>query len=200
MLELERVVKHYRGAAEEIRAVREVSLTAHAGEMVALCGPSGSGKTTLLKLAAALLTPEAGAVRFGGHDLSSFSEDEASDYLLRDVGFINQSTHLMPRVSASENAAIKLLLGGVGRREAERQALQWLGRLGLAERARHTPRRQQARCTKSTRQRRCTAPSSRSPIACGVGLRPASLDQPREALKQAVDIPRRHIAHGGYAK
>jgi putative ABC transport system ATP-binding protein len=139
VLELERVVKHYRGAGEEVRAVHEVSLAAHAGEMVALYGPSGSGKTTLLKLAATLLTPERGAIRFGGCDLSSFSEDEASDYLLRDVGFIHQSTHLMPRVSATENAAIKLLLGGVGRREAERQALQWLGRLGLSERARRTP-------------------------------------------------------------
>jgi putative ABC transport system ATP-binding protein len=116
-----------------------VSLTVQAGEMVALHGPSGSGKTTLLKLAATLLSPERGTIRFRGTDLSSFSEDEASDYLLRDVGFVYQSFHLMPRVSALENASIKLLLGGVGRRAAHGQALQWLERLGLADRVQRTP-------------------------------------------------------------
>jgi putative ABC transport system ATP-binding protein len=139
VLELERVVKHYRGGGEEVRAVDGVSLTVQAGEMVALHGPSGSGKTTLLKLAATLLSPERGTIRFRGTDLSSFSEDEASDYLLRDVGFVYQSFHLMPRVSALENASIKLLLGGVGRRAAHGQALQWLERLGLADRVQRTP-------------------------------------------------------------
>ena len=139
MLELEQVVKHYRGAGEEVRAIDGVSLTVSPGEMLALHGPSGSGKTTLLKLAATLLAPERGTVRFDGVDLASFSEDDASDYLLRDVGFVYQNPRLMPRVSALENASIKLLLGGVGRREAHAQALQWLERLGLGDRAERTP-------------------------------------------------------------
>jgi putative ABC transport system ATP-binding protein len=139
MLELERVVKHYRGGGEEVHAVEGVSLTVGAGEMVALHGPSGSGKTTLLKLAATLLEPDRGTIRFNGRDLSSFSEDQASDYLLRDVGFVYQSFHLMPRVSALENASIKLLLGGVPRRKAQKQALEWLGRLGLEGRVERTP-------------------------------------------------------------
>jgi putative ABC transport system ATP-binding protein len=139
MLELEQVVKHYRGAGEEVRAIDGVSLTVSPGEMLALHGPSGSGKTTLLKLAATLLAPERGTVRFDGVDLASFSEDDASDYLLRDVGFVYQNFRLMPRVSALENASIKLLLGGVGRREARAQARAWLERLGLGDRAEHTP-------------------------------------------------------------
>jgi putative ABC transport system ATP-binding protein len=139
VLELEQVVKHYRGAGEEVNAVEAVSLTVSPGEMLALHGPSGSGKTTLLKLAATLLAPERGTIRFNGVDLSSFSEDDASDYLLRDVGFVYQSFRLMPRVSALENAAIKLLLGGVGRHEAQTQALAWLERLGLADRVQRTP-------------------------------------------------------------
>ncbi len=139
MLDLEQVVKHYRGAGEEVRAIDGVSLTVSPGEMLALHGPSGSGKTTLLKLAATLLAPERGAVRFDGVDLASFSEDDASDYLLRDVGFVYQNPRLMPRVSALENASIKLLLGGVGRREARAQARAWLERLGLGDRAEHTP-------------------------------------------------------------
>jgi putative ABC transport system ATP-binding protein len=139
VLELEQVVKHYRGAGEEVRAIDGVSLTVSPGEMLALHGPSGSGKTTLLKLAATLLTPERGTVRFNGVELSSFSEDNASDYLLRDVGFVYQNFRLMPRVSALENASIKLLLGGVGRREARAQALEWLDRLGLGDRIERTP-------------------------------------------------------------
>jgi len=139
VLELERVVRHYRGAGEEVRAVDGVSLTVHPGEMVALHGPSGSGKTTLLKLAAALLFPDAGRVRFQGDDLACFSDDQVSDYLRRDVGFVQQGAQLMPRVSALENASIKLVLAGVPRREAQDQALHWLGRLGLSAGVQRTP-------------------------------------------------------------
>jgi ABC-type lipoprotein export system ATPase subunit len=139
LLEFERVVKHYRGGGEEVHAVAGVDLTVKAGEMVALHGPSGSGKTTLLKLAATLLTPDEGTIRFAETDLQSFSEDDASEYLMRDVGFVYQSAHLMPRVSALENAAIKLVLAGVRRRDAEAQALTWLDRLGLSARVHRSP-------------------------------------------------------------
>jgi ABC-type lipoprotein export system ATPase subunit len=139
LLELDRVVKRYHSAGEEVCAVNGVSLTVAAGEIVALRGPSGSGKTTLLKLAATLLAPEQGTIRFRGVDLSSFSERDESDYLRRDVAYISQRDRLMPRVSALENASIKLVLGRVGRREAQAQALQWLERLGLLDRVGHTP-------------------------------------------------------------
>ena len=139
MLELESVVKHYRAAGEEVRAVDGISLHVPAGEIVAVQGPSGSGKTTLLLLIAGLLDPERGTIRFAGRDLSELSEDEVSDYLLRDVGFIYQSYRLMPRVSALENAALKLLVGGMGLREAKAHALPWLQRLGLGDRLEHPP-------------------------------------------------------------
>ena len=139
MLELESVVKHYRGAAEEVRAVDGVSLRIAPGEMCAVLGPSGSGKTTLLLLIAALLKPDAGTIRYRGREVSSFSESEASQYLLRDVGFVFQGFHLMPRVSAVDNAARKLIIGGLGLREAQARAIPWLERVGLAERLEHTP-------------------------------------------------------------
>lgn len=139
MLELEGVVKHYHGAGEEVRAVDGVSLTIASGEMLALLGPSGSGKTTLLLLIAALLKPDEGAIRYAGRDVSSLSESQASEYLLRDVGFVFQNFHLMPRVSALENAARKLVIRGVGMREAQTRAIPWLERVGLADRLGHTP-------------------------------------------------------------
>jgi putative ABC transport system ATP-binding protein len=138
LLELERVVKHYRNGGEEVRAVDGVSLVAEAGEMIAVQGPSGSGKTTLLLLIAALLLPDQGVIRYDGRELRALSEAERSDYLLREVGFIFQSFRLMPHVSVLENASIKLLLGDTGRREAQARAVPWLERLGLGERLEHT--------------------------------------------------------------
>jgi putative ABC transport system ATP-binding protein len=138
MLELERVVKRYRGG-EPVVAVNGVSLTLAPGELLALHGPSGSGKTTLLLLIATLLTPDEGRIRFAGRDLSSLSESQACDYLHRDVGFVYQGVQLMPRVSALENASIKLVLGGMGTREAQAQVLPWLERVGLADHVHRTP-------------------------------------------------------------
>jgi putative ABC transport system ATP-binding protein len=141
MLELEDVVKSYRGAGEDVRAVDRVNLRLQAGEMVALHGPSGSGKTTLLLLAAALLAPERGTIRFQGRDLASFSQAQSSEYLLRQVGFVYQHFRLMPRVSALENASRKLLMSGVGMREAQARATPWLERVGLGERLDRPPER-----------------------------------------------------------
>jgi putative ABC transport system ATP-binding protein len=139
MLELEDVVKRFHGPGEDVRAVDGVSLLLTRGEMLALEGPSGSGKTTLLLLIAGLLRAEAGEIRFGRRDLAALSDDMLSEYRLRDVGFIYQSFHLMPRVSVIENAAMKLVLGGTPMREARARALPWLERVGLAGRLEHTP-------------------------------------------------------------
>jgi len=128
-LELEGVVRYYRGVAEEVRAVDGVSMTVSSGETVALLGPSGSGKTTLLLLMAALLRPEAGAVRYGERDLASLSEREVSGYLMNEVGFIFQRSHLWPRSSAIRN--------GVGVLDARERVIPWLERVGLDDRLEH---------------------------------------------------------------
>jgi ABC-type lipoprotein export system ATPase subunit len=141
MLELEEVVRHYHGFGEEVRAIDGVSFALDAGEMLAMQGPSGSGKTTLLLLIAALLKPERGVIRFEGRDVSAFSHREAGDYLMAEVGFIYQNPHLMPRVSALENAATYLVLAGVGIREASKRARPWLERVGLVDRLNYPPER-----------------------------------------------------------
>ncbi len=133
-LELETVVKHYRGPAEEVRAVDGVSMAVSEGEMVSLQGPSGSGKTTLLLLMAALLRAEKGVIRYDRRDLASLSEREVSGFLMHEVGFIFQHFHLWPRSSAIRNASQKLILTGVGRRDARERVIPWLERVGLGER------------------------------------------------------------------
>jgi putative ABC transport system ATP-binding protein len=139
MLELVEVVKRYQGAGEEVRAVDGVTLRVDPGEMVAVHGPSGSGKTSLLLMVAALLKPDGGTIRYDGRDLASLSEQQVSEYQLRDVGFIYQRFRLMPRASALENAARKLLVGGVRMRDAQERAKPWLERVGLGERIGHAP-------------------------------------------------------------
>lgn len=140
MLEFDQVAKHYFGpGGDEIRAVDGVSLTIAAGEIVALHGPSGSGKSTMLMLAAGLLAPDRGLVRYEGFDLGSLSPTEASDYLRRKIGFVYQSFHLMAGVSAVENAAVKLLADRISLRQARRETVPWLERVGLGRRLDHTP-------------------------------------------------------------
>jgi putative ABC transport system ATP-binding protein len=141
MLEIEQLVKRYRGGGEQVCAIDGVTLGLSTGELLALHGPSGSGKTTLLLLIATLLRPDDGTIRFAGRELSSLSESQACDYLHHEVGFVYQGFKLMPRVSALENAAIKLVLGGMGTRQAQAHAMPWLERLGLADHAHRTPER-----------------------------------------------------------
>jgi putative ABC transport system ATP-binding protein len=139
-LELREVVKHYEcGDGEIVRAVDGVSLRIAAGEFVALYGPSGSGKTTLLLMAAGLLAPDAGHIFFDGRDISAQTLAEGALYRRREVGFVFQSFHLMPGASAVENAGLKLLADGFTLEEACRAAYPWLERVGLGERATHTP-------------------------------------------------------------
>lgn len=138
-LELCDLIKHYPAGGEVVRAVDGVSLTVGAGEFVALYGPSGSGKTTLLLLAAGLMTPDAGQVRFSGRNISHLSVRESALYRRRDVGFVFQSFHLIGGASAVDNAALKLLADGVSLRQARREARPWLERVGLAGREEHPP-------------------------------------------------------------
>jgi putative ABC transport system ATP-binding protein len=137
MLELRDLIKHYRvGDAEPVRAVDGVSLTVAAGELVALYGPSGSGKTTLLMLIAALIDPDDGAVLVDGRDISVLTDAERSHYRLRDLGYVDQSSDLLPGGNVVQNAAMKLWLLEHARR-AEQRVQPLLVRLGLGERLAH---------------------------------------------------------------
>ncbi|HEX5853170.1 MAG TPA: ABC transporter ATP-binding protein [Solirubrobacteraceae bacterium] len=140
MLELRELVKHYPMVyGEPVRAVDSVSLSVARGELLAIYGPSGSGKTTLLMLIAALLRPDAGEVLVDGRNVSELSARHAARYRMRELGFVRQAVNLMPGGDALDNAALKLMGGDMGAREARGRIRPLLGRLGLQERSAHRP-------------------------------------------------------------
>lgn len=141
ILRLEHVHKRYRSPGEVIDAAHDVSLSVHTREVVALFGPSGSGKTTLLMLAAGLLSPDSGRVLFQGRDLSALSRRQALAFRRTELGFVYQSFNLATGLTAEENAALPLLLRGIGHRPARARAREALAQVGLEHRVGHTPAR-----------------------------------------------------------
>ena len=115
--------------------LHDISFSVRAGESVAIVGASGSGKSTLLGLLAGLDSPTTGAVELAGNNLSRLDEDGRARLRASRVGFVFQSFQLLPSLTALENVALPLELGG--RANATMVAQRWLGRVGLAERGHH---------------------------------------------------------------
>ncbi|HEV7192025.1 MAG TPA: ABC transporter ATP-binding protein [Jatrophihabitantaceae bacterium] len=115
----------------ETPALRGASLAVQAGEILAVMGPSGSGKSTLLHCLAGILVPDDGTVHFAGRRIDSLPDAERSALRRGRFGFVFQFGQLVPELSAEENVALPLLLGGMSRRDAIDRARRWFGRLGL---------------------------------------------------------------------
>ena len=139
MMELIDVTKTYQQGRRSVQAVRGVSLRVEAGEFVSIMGPSGSGKSTLMHLMGALDTPTTGRALFDGKDLNAMSDRERSHLRRTRVGFVFQFFNLLPTLTAVENVALPLLLGGVARGRAVKDAAAGLDRIGLGGRAGHYP-------------------------------------------------------------
>jgi putative ABC transport system ATP-binding protein len=121
----------------ETPALRGASLSVNRGEIVAVMGPSGSGKSTLLHCLAGILVPDSGEVHFDGQRLDTMREAERSSLRRDRFGFVFQFGQLVPELTAEENVALPLLLGGTRRDEALREARDWFERLDLEGMERH---------------------------------------------------------------
>ncbi len=125
------------GPEGPLAILEDVSLCVAAGESFAIVGASGSGKTTLLGLLAGLDTPSSGHVRLAGHALETLDEEARADLRRELVGFVFQSFHLLPALSAEENVMLPLELAGDA--QARRKARDALAAVGLDARRRHYP-------------------------------------------------------------
>jgi putative ABC transport system ATP-binding protein len=128
----EQVWKIFEQEAEEVQAVRGVTLTIEPGEFIAMAGPSGSGKTTLLNLIGGLTRPTRGGVWVDGRDVTAMSNRALARLRLERIGFIFQAYNLLPVLTALENAEFPLLLQGVNGGERQRRVSELFERTGLA--------------------------------------------------------------------
>ncbi|MFC6882231.1 MULTISPECIES: ABC transporter ATP-binding protein [Actinomadura] len=136
VVELTAVRKEYPGG---VAALAGVDLTVRRGEMTAIVGPSGSGKSTLLHIVGTLDRPSSGSVRIAGHEVADLRDRELSALRAQSLGFVFQSFHLAPGVSALDNVADGLLYSGRPLRTRRREAAEVLERVGLADRMAHRP-------------------------------------------------------------
>ncbi len=123
----------------EVHALRNLNLSIAAGEYVAIMGPSGSGKSTLLNLLGLLDRPNTGLYRLEGRDVTTLSSDEQARVRSERIGFVFQSFHLVPRLTAAENIALPMVLAGMAPAQRNARVKQALKEYGLENRADHRP-------------------------------------------------------------
>jgi ABC-type lipoprotein export system ATPase subunit len=131
--------KTYTIGSRTLEVLRGVDVEIARGDFVALRGASGTGKSTLLHLIGGLDSPNAGEIIFRGQKLSEFSESKLTNFRNRSVGFVFQSYHLLPELTALENVCLSARIARISTGDAAKRARGLLGRVGLAERTDHKP-------------------------------------------------------------
>src|SRR5687767_14316665 len=137
MIEIKNVTKTVRSGTEDLTILSDVTIQIPGGQFVALTGASGSGKSTLLGLIAGLDAPTSGAITIDGSDITSMSEDGLADIRSRKIGFVFQSFHLIPSLTAFENILIPLEIRGNG--DARSRAEKLMADVDLTNRGHHYP-------------------------------------------------------------
>ena len=138
-IELENITRTFQLGETTVQALASVSVSIEAGEYVAIMGPSGSGKSTMLNLLGLLDRPDRGHYRLEGRDVTTLSSDELAAVRRQRIGFVFQSFHLVPRLTAAENVALPLVLAGMPPEARQRRVNDALDKVGLLQRAGHRP-------------------------------------------------------------
>jgi putative ABC transport system ATP-binding protein len=139
LVRLEDVTRLYPMAGAAVRALDGVSLVLRRGEFVAVMGPSGSGKSTLLNVLGCLDAPTSGRYLLEGREVQGLTETQLADVRRKRIGFVFQSYHLVPRMSAARNVELPLVIAGVAPAERRARVREVLEAVGLAGRAGHRP-------------------------------------------------------------
>lgn len=135
--ELVSIGKNCEGPVERITILKDINITIHSGESMAIVGASGSGKSTLLHLLGALDIPSSGSLLFEGQSLPDLNAEGKAHFRNRKLGFVFQFHHLLPEFSTVENVAMQALIAGMPRNKALQLAALALERVGLADRRDH---------------------------------------------------------------
>ena len=139
IIRLEHIYKDYPLGNSTVRVLKDINLSVHPGEYVALMGPSGSGKSTLMNIIGALDVPTSGKYILNGREVEKLSDDQLAEVRNKEIGFVFQTFNLLPRLSALENVALPLIYAGVPKRERLERARRMLADVGLADRMDHKP-------------------------------------------------------------
>jgi putative ABC transport system ATP-binding protein len=137
---LKQITKTYSHRRGTVNALDGVSLKIERGDFLTITGPSGSGKTTLLLTIGGLIRPTSGNVIFNGSDLCRFSNTELASYRNQNIGFVLQSFHLVPYLSALENVMVPTIFANGEQVSSENRATGLMDQMGLTERSSHLPR------------------------------------------------------------
>jgi len=139
VIELQHIAKSFEVGGQPIYALRDTSEIIQSGDYVAIVGPSGSGKSTLLNVIGCLLRPSEGAYLFKGEDVSQLDDQALSQLRQHQIGFIFQSFHLVPRLTALGNVALPMVFAGIPSSERQLRAKEALESVGLSDRTNHRP-------------------------------------------------------------
>ena len=139
MIELSRIHRDFQVGDQAVHALDDVTLTIESGEYVSIMGPSGSGKSTLLNLLGLLDQPSSGTYCLNSQDVTSLSDIEQAQVRNREIGFVFQMFHLIPRLTAAENVELPLILAGVAPEQRAPKVANVLEELGLTDRSHHKP-------------------------------------------------------------
>ena len=139
MIELTALERVFQVGDQAVHALRHLDLTLEDGEYAAVMGPSGSGKTTLLNILGLLDRPDSGTYRLDGVETATLGEEARARLRRERIGFVFQSFHLIPRLTAFENVELPLVLAGLAPRERRPRVERVLDSVGLTPRAHHRP-------------------------------------------------------------
>jgi len=139
MIELQNVSRTFTVGDQQVAALRDINVKLGDGEYISIMGPSGSGKSTMLNMLGLLDRPSSGAYLLDGGNVSDLSDEQQAHVRSEKIGFVFQSFHLVPRLTAAQNIELPMMLAGIAVEERQQRVAELIASYGLSTRADHRP-------------------------------------------------------------